>query len=75
MLLLSVTSQCYSFQLLQVEEKMNVNKLGKQDAEMDVFVDQILGEKKSDCNNNALDLLIILSKIKNDEEKVYQLKR
>lgn len=64
---------CYSFQLLQVEEKMNVNKLGKQDAEMDVFVDEILGEKKSDCNNNAL--LIILSKIKNDEEKVYQLKR
>lgn len=58
---------------MQVEEKMNVNKLGKQDAEMDVFVDQILGEKKSDCNNNAL--LIILSKIKNDEEKVYQLKR
>lgn len=52
---------------------MNVNKLGKQDAEMDVFVDQILGEKKSDCNNNAL--LIILSIIKNDEEKVYQLKR
>lgn len=52
---------------------MNVNKLGKQDAEMDVFVDQILGEQKSDCNNNAL--LIILSIIKNDEEKVYQLKR
>lgn len=58
---------------MQVEEKMNVNKLGKQDAEMDVFVDQILGEQKSDCNNNAL--LIILSIIKNDEEKVYQLKR
>lgn len=56
-----------------VEEKMNVNKLGKQDVEMDVFVDQILGEQKSDCNNNAL--LIILSIIKNDEEKVYQLKR
>lgn len=51
---------------------MNVNKLGRQDAEMDVFVDLILKEKKSDCNNNAV--LKILSKIENDEEKVYHFK-
>lgn len=54
------------------KKKMNVNKLGRQDAEMDVFVDLILKEKKSDCNNNAV--LKILSKIENDEEKVYHFK-
>lgn len=39
---------------------------------MDVFVDLILKEKKSDCNNNVV--LKILFKIENDEEKVYYFK-
>lgn len=51
---------------------MNVNKLGRQDAEMDVFVDVILKEQNSDCDNNAV--LFILSKIENDEEEVYHFK-
>lgn len=48
--------------------KMSMNNLGRQDAETEVFLDKII-EMNGGCNDNAL--LIILSKIKDDEKKVY----
>lgn len=50
---------------------MSMNNLGRQDAETEVFLDKII-EMNGGCNDNAL--LIILSKIKDDEEKVYLFK-
>lgn len=46
--------------------------LGRQDAETEVFLDKII-EKKGGCNDNVL--LIILSEINDDEEKVYQFEK
>lgn len=46
--------------------------LGRQDAETEVFLDKII-EKEGGCNDNVL--LIILSEINDDEEKVYQFKK
>lgn len=48
--------------------------LGRQDAETEVFLDKII-EKKGGCNDNVLLIILGLSEINDDEEKVYQLKK